>query len=204
MKNGSELSRTVAIFIVQKILMDDAGLVYICQTYERFYAVTTVLNDMVVQLAESQAIRLIKHVIRCYLRLSDNPRWWAIHDIRLFQMPLVHDIDLFRFIEQEKHFDSAYLMNWEMPPLYKFWRTTLPPRDVWINYWSTSRITELTYYEKGIPSLLTCVYAVIIWFSPYSFEIFFFVSSSTYFQAALHWDRIHSTFLYIKFQHLVL
>jgi CCR4-NOT transcription complex subunit 9 len=85
MKNGSELSRTVAIFIVQKILMDDAGLVYICQTYERFYAVTTVLNDMVVQLAESQAIRLIKHVIRCYLRLSDNPRWWAIHYIRLFQ-----------------------------------------------------------------------------------------------------------------------
>jgi CCR4-NOT transcription complex subunit 9 len=74
MKGGSELSRTVAVFIVQKILMDDAGLVYICQTYERFYAVTTVLNEMVNQLAESQAIRLIKHVIRCYLRLSDNPR----------------------------------------------------------------------------------------------------------------------------------
>ncbi|CAO3677585.1 unnamed protein product [Umbelopsis ramanniana] len=74
MENGSELSRTVAIFIVQKILMDDAGLVYICQTYERFYAVTTVLNDMVSQLAETQSIRLLKHVVRCYLRLSENPR----------------------------------------------------------------------------------------------------------------------------------
>ncbi|KAM3586279.1 RNA-binding protein, CCR4-NOT complex subunit Rcd1 [Umbelopsis sp. WA50703] len=74
MESGSELSRTVAIFIVQKILMDDTGLVYICQTYERFYAVTTVLNNMTAQLAETQTIRLLKHVIRCYLRLADNPR----------------------------------------------------------------------------------------------------------------------------------
>ena len=29
---------------------------------------------MVNQIVESQAIRLLKHVVRCYLRLSDNPR----------------------------------------------------------------------------------------------------------------------------------
>lgn len=74
METGSELSKTVAIFIVQKILLDDTGLQYICQTYERFFAVATVLSNMVTQLVEQPSIRLFKHVIRCYLRLSDNPR----------------------------------------------------------------------------------------------------------------------------------
>ena len=75
METGSELSKTVAIFIVQKILSDDLGLQYICQTYERFYAVVQVLTNMVAQLQETQAVRLLKHVVRCYLRMSDNPRW---------------------------------------------------------------------------------------------------------------------------------
>lgn len=75
METGSELSKTVAIFIVQKILLDEMGLGYICQTYERFYAVGTVLSNMVSQLVESQAVRLLKHVVRCYLRLSDNLRY---------------------------------------------------------------------------------------------------------------------------------
>ncbi|CAD6888612.1 unnamed protein product [Tilletia controversa] len=74
METGSELSKTVAIFIVQKILLDDMGLSYVCQTYERFYAVGTVLANMVAQIVETQAVRLLKHVVRCYLRLSDNPR----------------------------------------------------------------------------------------------------------------------------------
>ncbi|WRT69119.1 cell differentiation protein rcd1 [Kwoniella shivajii] len=74
METGSELSKTVAIFIVQKILADDLGLQYICQTYERFYAVGAVLANMVDALVESQAVRLLKHVVRCYLRMSDNPR----------------------------------------------------------------------------------------------------------------------------------
>ena len=38
METGSELSKTVAIFIVQKILLDETGLTYICHTYERFFA----------------------------------------------------------------------------------------------------------------------------------------------------------------------
>ncbi|KAG9307333.1 hypothetical protein G9A89_017161 [Geosiphon pyriformis] len=74
METGSELSKTVAIFIVQKILLDELGLSYICQTYERFYAVGTVLSNMVSQLVETQAVRLLKHVVRCYVRLSENPR----------------------------------------------------------------------------------------------------------------------------------
>ncbi|KAI0129535.1 cell differentiation protein rcd1 [Xylariales sp. AK1849] len=74
METGSELSKTVAIFIVQKILLDDSGLNYICATYERFYAVGTVLSNMVAQLVEQQTARLLKHVVRCFLRLSDNAR----------------------------------------------------------------------------------------------------------------------------------
>jgi len=68
METGSELSKTVAIFIVQKILLDDVGLAYICATYERFYAVGTVLSNMVTQLVEQQTVRLLKHVVRCFLR----------------------------------------------------------------------------------------------------------------------------------------
>ncbi|MCJ1240185.1 Cell differentiation protein rcd1 [Varicellaria rhodocarpa] len=74
METGSELSKTVAIFIVQKILLDDSGLAYICHTYERFYAVGTVLSNMVNNLVEQQTVRLLKHVVRCFLRLSDNAR----------------------------------------------------------------------------------------------------------------------------------
>jgi len=53
------------------------GLNYICATAERFFAVGAVLGNMVVAQAQVQDLpsqRLLKHIIRCYLRLSDNPR----------------------------------------------------------------------------------------------------------------------------------
>jgi CCR4-NOT transcription complex subunit 9 len=65
----------VATFIVQKILLDDVGLAYICATAERFFAVGAVLGIMVQILADTPSVRLLKHIIRCYLRLSDNPRY---------------------------------------------------------------------------------------------------------------------------------
>ncbi|VDM43248.1 unnamed protein product [Toxocara canis] len=43
MESGCELSKTVAIFILQKILLDDSGLAYICRTYERFAHVAMIL-----------------------------------------------------------------------------------------------------------------------------------------------------------------
>ena len=64
----------VATFIVQKILLDDIGLRYICATAERFFAVATVLAQMVQALAEQPSARLLKHIIRCYLRLTENQR----------------------------------------------------------------------------------------------------------------------------------
>lgn len=74
MEAGSELSKTVATFILQKILLDDHGLYYICQTYDRFSHVAMILGKMVIALAKEPSARLLKHVIRCYLRLSDNER----------------------------------------------------------------------------------------------------------------------------------
>eukprot|EP00168_Porphyra_purpurea_P019443 TRINITY_DN775_c0_g1_i12.p2 TRINITY_DN775_c0_g1~~TRINITY_DN775_c0_g1_i12.p2 ORF type:complete len:205 (-),score=89.78 TRINITY_DN775_c0_g1_i12:688-1302(-) len=74
METGSELSKTVATFVVQKILLDANGLAYICAAAERFYAVANVLANMVSALVEAPSPRLLKHVIRCYLRLSDNQR----------------------------------------------------------------------------------------------------------------------------------
>ena len=74
MEQGTELSRTVATFILQKVLLDDVGLSYVCQTYERFSHVAMVLGKMVLQLAKEPSQRLLKHVVRCYHRLSENNR----------------------------------------------------------------------------------------------------------------------------------
>ena len=74
MEIGSEITKTVAIFIIQKILLDGVGLAYICQTYERFHAVVTVLNHVTEQLVEHPAPKILKNIIRCYLRLSDDEK----------------------------------------------------------------------------------------------------------------------------------
>lgn len=50
METGSELSKTVATFIIQKVLMDDRGLSYICATYERFFAVGKEMGVMTIEL----------------------------------------------------------------------------------------------------------------------------------------------------------
>ncbi|KAJ6893899.1 hypothetical protein NC652_027848 [Populus alba x Populus x berolinensis] len=66
MEMGSELSKTVATFIVQKILLDDVGLDYICTTAERFFAVGRVLGNMVAALAEQPSSRAC-HALRSCL-----------------------------------------------------------------------------------------------------------------------------------------
>ena len=80
MESGSELSKTVATFILQKILLDETGLYYICQTYDRFDAffklcnpvsiiifrfshVAMILGKMVIQLSKDPSQRLLKHVV---------------------------------------------------------------------------------------------------------------------------------------------
>jgi CCR4-NOT transcription complex subunit 9 len=74
MENGHELSQTVAIFIMQKIVADDAGLRYICESTNRLRVLCDVLAHMVQQLPQTNSYRYLKHVIRCYNSLSENPR----------------------------------------------------------------------------------------------------------------------------------
>jgi CCR4-NOT transcription complex subunit 9 len=64
MEMGTELSRTVATFIVQKILTDELGLSYICATPERFFAVGAVLTNMVDGQNGTPSPRLLKHILR--------------------------------------------------------------------------------------------------------------------------------------------
>lgn len=54
--------------------MDNNGLTYLCMTAERFFAVSTVLNNMVDHQLLKPSTRLLKHIIKCYFRLSENPR----------------------------------------------------------------------------------------------------------------------------------
>lgn len=100
MENGTELSKTVATFILQKILLDDTGLAYICQTYERFSHVAMILGKMVLQLAKDPSQRLLKHVVRCYSRLSDNPR--ALQALRQCLPDQLKDETFGRVLEDDK------------------------------------------------------------------------------------------------------
>lgn len=81
MKKGNDLSRTVATFIVHKILQDDYGLNYVCETEEKLVALALILKDIIEEIAKTpkdpdqnrESSRLLRHIIRCLLRLSENP-----------------------------------------------------------------------------------------------------------------------------------
>ncbi|PHT53674.1 hypothetical protein CQW23_08136 [Capsicum baccatum] len=89
MQIGSELSKTVATFILRRCLLDDVGLRYICTTPELVFAVVQVLGNMVGALAAQPSSSLLKHIIRCYLRLSNNPR--ACDVVRILPPDILRD-----------------------------------------------------------------------------------------------------------------
>lgn len=78
MEQAIEISKIISTFIIQKLLMSDQGLVYACQNPSRFTAVADVLHRMVAEKGPQNehvcGPRLLKHIIRCYLRLSENER----------------------------------------------------------------------------------------------------------------------------------
>jgi len=116
MESGNELSKTVATFILQKILLDDSGLNYICQTYDRFSHVAMILGKMVLSLAKEPSTRLLKHVVRCYLRLSDNSR--AREALRQCLPDQLKDTTFSKSLKDDKstkHWLSQLLKNVESP-----------------------------------------------------------------------------------------
>ncbi|GBN97149.1 CCR4-NOT transcription complex subunit 9 [Araneus ventricosus] len=115
---GYSNSKLVATFILQKILLDETGLNYICQTYERFSHVAMILGKMVIALSKEQSARLLKHVIRCYLRLSDNPR--AREALRQCLPDQLKDNTFSICLKEDKstkHWLSQLLKNLESAPV---------------------------------------------------------------------------------------
>ena len=80
MERGSELSKTVACFIVQRILLDENGLKYICEKSVRLNAINTVLSYMIKNKPSS---RLVRHILRSYNRLADNEEGRNLLKIKL-------------------------------------------------------------------------------------------------------------------------
>lgn len=78
MEQAVEISKIISTFIIQKLLLSDQGLHYACQTPNRFTAVANVLQRMVAEKDDKGqhvcSTRLLRHIIRCYLRLSENER----------------------------------------------------------------------------------------------------------------------------------
>eukprot|EP01132_Coremiostelium_polycephalum_P010801 gene10801-13222_t len=75
METGSELSKTVSTFILQKILNEDEGLNYFTQSGSRLQSLFFSLNSMIeAMLPTHMSSRLLKHIVRCYLRLSDSSK----------------------------------------------------------------------------------------------------------------------------------
>ncbi len=79
MKKGDPLSKSVATFIVFKILVSNVGLDYVCSTVERFNAVAQILKDMIeemdkiyLQFPDKSDRKMYQRVVRCLLRLSET------------------------------------------------------------------------------------------------------------------------------------
>ncbi|KAF3325696.1 Cell differentiation protein RCD1 [Carex littledalei] len=75
MEVGTVLSKTVAVFILEKLLSTEIGLEYICENQERFLATNQMLASMFTTLPHVRSsLRLLRRVIICFYLFSCNPR----------------------------------------------------------------------------------------------------------------------------------
>lgn len=79
-ERGSELSKTVASFIINKIISDENGLKYICEKAERIDIINTVLEYA---LKNKPTTRLNKNIIRIYYKLAENEEGRNILKLKL-------------------------------------------------------------------------------------------------------------------------
>ncbi|XP_076893232.1 cell differentiation protein rcd1-like [Bidens hawaiensis] len=71
---GSELAKTVAAFLVSKILLYEEGQRY-CSTFpERFFAIAQVLANTVDRFLGKPPPQLLKHILKCFMRLTEVSR----------------------------------------------------------------------------------------------------------------------------------
>ena len=69
MERGTELSKTIVCFIIERIALDEKGFEYICDKPERLYAIGSVLGSMI---KNKPSQRLNKHIIKIFSRLLEN------------------------------------------------------------------------------------------------------------------------------------
>ncbi|KQK21042.1 hypothetical protein BRADI_1g58330v3 [Brachypodium distachyon] len=91
MEIGDELSKTAATFIVEKVLLEDVGLDYFCETPKRFFDMGWALANMVESLTDRPSTKLLKHIISCYLRLTEIPSANARGTLHGFIPPVLRD-----------------------------------------------------------------------------------------------------------------
>ncbi|GMH18044.1 hypothetical protein Nepgr_019885 [Nepenthes gracilis] len=82
LKSGAPFSKTVVSYIIQKIMIDELRLHYSYNFAERFYSISRVLGrmlerivkEMVKRIAEETSMKLLKIIVRCFLRISESTR----------------------------------------------------------------------------------------------------------------------------------
>ncbi|KAK8811357.1 hypothetical protein WA158_003091 [Blastocystis sp. Blastoise] len=72
-ENGSILEQTIATFILQKITQDSKGSQYINASPNRLQMVCNTLSSVIEKMDEKPDKRLLKHVVRCFLSIVQNP-----------------------------------------------------------------------------------------------------------------------------------
>ncbi|EOB12694.1 Cell differentiation protein RCD1 [Nosema bombycis CQ1] len=69
---GTEAVKIQSIDLFFKIVSSEDGLNYACQTFDRFSAINQVLNSVMYHAVQIKSSRIIKSIIRVYLRLCDK------------------------------------------------------------------------------------------------------------------------------------
>ncbi|PPS03138.1 hypothetical protein GOBAR_AA17527 [Gossypium barbadense] len=103
MEIGTTLSKTVATFIIYRILLNEKGLNYLLSMPERYLVVTHCLENMVEILDvedEEYLPHLLKNIICCYLRISENEKIRA--DLSGYIPWLLVDYKYVNIIRKEK------------------------------------------------------------------------------------------------------
>ncbi|TYI20145.1 hypothetical protein ES332_A07G215800v1 [Gossypium tomentosum] len=99
MEIGTTLSKTVATFIIYRILLNEKGLNYLLSMPERYLVVTHCLENMVEILDvedEEYLPHLLKNIICCYLRISENEKLANSNYHLCFQKEKAHANFLFQ------------------------------------------------------------------------------------------------------------
>lgn len=106
--HGSEMSATVAAYIIRKILEYREGLVYMTNGKERLRAILESLANAVDKVISYSSTRLLKQVLRCYIRItSHNSSRDALLEVfpralmdRTFESLVGIDPTLFKLLER--------------------------------------------------------------------------------------------------------